>query len=111
MACRLFNRSAHVLSVDLRGGAVLQLAPGATSEAMREELLYDNLFLPQWEREGLIARLPARFEEVLVREGGVAKEQAKPSPQPQAQSDAEPQASERRKAAKKSAASKKRQSS
>lgn len=70
MACRLHNRSQHPLRVDLRGGKTLQLAPGETSAPLREELLYDNMFLPQWEREGLVMRLPARFAEVLEREAG-----------------------------------------
>jgi hypothetical protein len=72
MACRLLNRSKHVLRIDMRGGATLQLAPGATSDPLREELLYENLFLAQWERDGVVARLPARFDEVLAREASAA---------------------------------------
>jgi hypothetical protein len=64
MACRLCNRSSQPLRIDLRGGRTLVLAPGATSAALLEEQLYDNMFLPRWEREGLVVRLPARFSEV-----------------------------------------------
>lgn len=64
MACRLVNCSAQALRIDLRGGTTLQLPPGATSPALPEELLYDNMFLSQWERDGLIARVPAKFAEV-----------------------------------------------
>jgi hypothetical protein len=66
MACRLSNRSAQTLRIDLRGGASLLLAPGATSAALLEEQLYDNMFLAQWEREGWLVRLPARAAEVGV---------------------------------------------
>jgi hypothetical protein len=72
MACRLHNRSKHVLRIDMRGGTALQLAPGATSDPLREELLYENMFLPQWEREGMVVRLSARFDEVLAREATAA---------------------------------------
>jgi len=68
MACRLFNRSGELLRIDLRGGETLQLAPGATSQPLREELLYENLFLPQWERAGLVLRLPARFADIQEME-------------------------------------------
>ena len=81
MACRLFNCSPNLLRIDLRGGETLHLAPGATSAPLREELLYENQFLPRWERTGVIARLPARFEEVQRYETHVAEAQAaKPSP-------------------------------
>lgn len=64
MAFRLCNRAPHPLRIDLRGGKTLVLAPGATSAALPEEQLYDNMFLANWERQGLVARLPARFSEV-----------------------------------------------
>jgi len=74
MACRLVNCSKQSLRIDLRGGATLQLAPGTTSPALPEELLYDNMFLPKWERDGLIVRVPAKFAEV-----GAAKAAATPA--------------------------------
>jgi hypothetical protein len=64
MACRLCNRSSQPIRVDLRGGGVLNLAPGATSPALLEEQLYDNMFLAKWERDGTIVRLPSKFSEV-----------------------------------------------
>lgn len=67
MACRLVNCSSQLLRVDLRGGGALQLSPGATSAALPEEQLYDNMFLREWEREGLVTRLPARFAEVATQ--------------------------------------------
>lgn len=81
MACRLFNSSAHPLRIDLRGGETLHLAPGATSGPLREELLYDNQFVSSWERTGMLARLPARFEEVQQHETQQTEaKQAKPVP-------------------------------
>jgi len=79
MAVRLFNRHTHPLHVDLRGGETLPLAPGETSRALLEELLYDNQHLPQWEAAGWIVRLPARFAE------------AQPPPQPEAKPPEEPE--------------------
>lgn len=64
MALRLINQYRHPLRIDLRGGGALVLAPGQRSEALREELLYDNCNLPQWERQGWVTRVPARFAEV-----------------------------------------------
>ena len=64
MALRLINHHQHPLRIDLRGGQALVLAPGQRSEALREELLYDNCHLREWERAGWIARVPARFVEV-----------------------------------------------
>jgi hypothetical protein len=83
MACRLYNRSKQLLRIDLRGGVTLQLAPGAMSAALPEEQLYDNMFVQQWEREGLIARLPARYSEV-----GIAPAARKPDERKRAASDA-----------------------
>jgi hypothetical protein len=67
MACRLCNRSSQPIRVDLRGGGVLHLAPGATSPALLEEQLYDNMFLPKWERDGTVVRLPSKFSEVAAK--------------------------------------------
>jgi hypothetical protein len=64
MAVRLINLHRQPLRIDLRGGEVLLLASGQRSAALREELLYDNCHLPEWERSGWIARVPARMREV-----------------------------------------------
>ena len=79
MACRLVNRTAQPIRVDLRGGQVLLLAPGAMSPALPEEQLYDNMFLPKWEREGSIQRLPARFADVGAKLAAVEKKPARKS--------------------------------
>lgn len=63
MAVRLFNRHTHPLHVDLRGGDTLVLPPQGTSPALLEELLYDNPNLREWEANGWLVRLPARFAE------------------------------------------------
>jgi hypothetical protein len=63
MACRLLNLHHSVLHVDLRGGHRLVLAPGARSAVLREEWLYDNHHLADWERAGWIQRLPARLSD------------------------------------------------
>jgi hypothetical protein len=59
MAYRLRNCSAQVLRVDLRGGDTLLLAAGALSPVLREELLYDNVFVAQWQQQGWLVRVPA----------------------------------------------------
>lgn len=64
MACRLINLSQQPLRVDLRGGDLLVIAPGHTSRALREELLYDNHNIGEWERAGIVTRVPARLSEV-----------------------------------------------
>lgn len=64
MACRLFNLHTQPLRVDLRGGEVLVLPPGTRSAALREESLYDNPNVPEWERAGWLRREPARLGEV-----------------------------------------------
>lgn len=64
MACRLINLSQQPLRVDLRGGGLLVIAPGHTSRALREELLYDNHNIGEWERAGIVTRVPARLSEV-----------------------------------------------
>jgi len=63
MAVRLINRHQQPLRIDLRGGGVLLLAAGQRSAVLREELLYDNCHLPDWERVGWISRVPARLSE------------------------------------------------
>ncbi len=66
MAVRLINLHPAPLRVDLRGGGVLLLATGERSGALREELLYDNCHLAEWERAGWVQRIPARMSEVLA---------------------------------------------
>jgi len=69
MALRLTNTGTLPLTVDLRGGGEpLRLGAGETSPPLREELLYGHPFLAQWEAAGLVARLPARMDDVLRRE-------------------------------------------
>jgi hypothetical protein len=70
MACRLINLCTQPLRVDLRGGGELLLRPGERSAALREELLYDNLHIAQWERAGWLLREPARMSDVRAREEG-----------------------------------------
>ena len=83
MAVRLLNLHHATLRIDLRGGEVLVLERGARSAALREELLYDNHHLAEWERAGWIARMPARMQEVLDAEAPAE------APEPaQAQADA-----------------------
>lgn len=72
MALRLVNLHAHPLRVELRGGGVLMLAPGARSAALREELLYDNDHVAEWERAGWLRRLPARMSDVAADEAAAA---------------------------------------
>ena len=89
MACRLFNRHKHPLYIDLRGGETLALAPGETSRALLEELLYDNQHLPQWEAAGWIVRLPARFAET---QGPAPEAEAEaPAEEAEEESDTEPE--------------------
>lgn len=77
MACRLVNLHTQPLRIDLRGGSVLVLPPGARSPALREELLYDNHHLVDWERSGWLRRLAARMSEVRA-EAAAAKQTAAP---------------------------------
>jgi len=72
MACRLVNLHKYPLSIDLRGGDTLVLAPGQTSHALLEELLYDNHRRPGWEAAGWVARLPAKFAETQPQAAGAA---------------------------------------
>jgi hypothetical protein len=63
MACRLVNLHKQPLRIDLRGGETLVLPAGQTSRVLREELLYDNFHVRDWEKAGLLARVPARLTE------------------------------------------------
>jgi hypothetical protein len=72
MAVRLINLHQKPLRVDLRGGNSFLLASGQRSVALREELLYDNCHLSEWERAGWISRVPASMSEVLAGHAAVA---------------------------------------
>jgi|KBSSwiStaDraftv2_1062776.scaffolds.fasta_scaffold3699011_1 hypothetical protein len=87
MACRLVNLHKFPLSIDLRGGETLVLAPGQTSRALLEESLYHNQHLPGWEAAGWVARLPAKFADTQPPPG-VEKEL------PEAKASAEDEAPE-----------------
>jgi hypothetical protein len=56
------------LRIELRGGAIFMLAPDQHSPPLREEQLYDNPHLGDWERLGWLQRLPAKMSEVLAYE-------------------------------------------
>lgn len=73
MAYRLMNTGKHPLRVDLRGEPSLYLEPGAVSRPLREELLYHNPYLHEWERTGVVQRMPASMKEVLDDEAARAK--------------------------------------
>ena len=65
MACRLLNlHPTQALRIDLRGGFVLTVEAGARSAALREEWLYDNHHIADWERAGWLQRVPARLADV-----------------------------------------------
>ncbi|AKC86777.1 hypothetical protein [Pseudoxanthomonas suwonensis] len=68
MACRIVNLHPHPLRIDLRGGEVLFLAHNERSRALREEALYDNHYVAEWERAGWLRRVPARMGEVRAEE-------------------------------------------
>jgi hypothetical protein len=72
MAFRLVNLHPHPLRVELRGGGTLVLPPGARSIALREELLYDNDHVAEWEHAGWLRRLPARMSDVAADEAAAA---------------------------------------
>jgi hypothetical protein len=93
MACRLINLHKYPLSIDLRGGDTLVLAPGQTSHALLEELLYDNHHLPGWEAAGWVARLPAKFADTQPQTAAEDAE-AKPAEEPadEAEDEAEDEA-------------------
>src|SRR5688500_14509635 len=65
MAIRLRNTSAAPLNVELGPEESFVLAPGATSQALREEALYYNDYVAEWERRGMIVRVPEKMKEVL----------------------------------------------
>jgi hypothetical protein len=65
MAYRLRNTSKHTICIDLANGEKRYLESNRVSEPLREELLYGNCYLPHWERQGIIVRLPAKMSEVL----------------------------------------------
>jgi hypothetical protein len=69
MACRLQNLSSLPLTVDLRGGAALTLAPAQLSPPLRDEDLAGNVFIGDWQQRGWLARVPIKFEELLRHEG------------------------------------------
>lgn len=72
MACRIQNLSPHRLALDLRGGEVLHLDPGQVSRPLREEALYGNIYLPQWQSRGLVRWLKASMADVLAIENPAA---------------------------------------
>ncbi|HEX6912837.1 MAG TPA: hypothetical protein VF142_20685 [Longimicrobium sp.] len=68
MALRLMNTGKHPLTVDLRGGEAVVLAPGETSPPLREEGLYGHPHLSAWVAAGVVQRRPARMDDVLEHE-------------------------------------------
>jgi hypothetical protein len=68
MGVRLHNPGRHPIRVELRGGKQLYLESGQTSPPLRRELLYDNPFVTDWIRRGLLQERDARWEEVLEAE-------------------------------------------
>jgi hypothetical protein len=104
MACRLKNTGTAPLRVDLADGGLLYLEPRATSGPLREELLYGNVYLADWERRGLVTRLAASMSEVRQAEGSAVHVPDAPAgaPAASAESPAEsPAATARRAAARK----------
>jgi hypothetical protein len=93
MACRLQNLSSQPLTVDLRGGAALTLAPAQLSPPLRDEDLAGNVFIGDWQRRGWLARVPIKYDELLRHEGRWPEEpKAEEAPQdaqaPRAEDDA-----------------------
>lgn len=84
MAYRLLNCCDQALRVDLRGGETLLLEAGALSPVLREELLYDNVFVEQWLGQGLLQRLPASLSEAEVAAEPVPEEIADEQTDPEA---------------------------
>lgn len=78
MACRIQNMTGRDLILDLRGGE-MYVAARATSPPLREELLYDNVHLPELIRNGAVRVLRARMVEVLEHEGGALEAAAEPA--------------------------------
>lgn len=73
MACRIHNLGKHRLALDLRGGQVIYIEPNQISPPLREELLYENVHLPQWLKQGLVKKIDAKMAEVVEYESGEAK--------------------------------------
>jgi hypothetical protein len=73
MACRIKNTGKHTLSIDLAGGATLYLKPGETSRALREELLYHNVYVSGWLKQGLAQWIDIPMSEVHAEEQGGAR--------------------------------------
>jgi len=73
MACRIVNLHTQPLHIDLRGGDRLLLASGEWSSVLREEQLYDNHHLDQWERAGWVRRIPARMSELHAEQAAAAQ--------------------------------------
>jgi predicted flap endonuclease-1-like 5' DNA nuclease len=68
MAYRLQNLTRHPLRLELAGGGVMHVPPGATSPPLREEALYGNPYVADWIRDGTVRRSEARWEDVLEAE-------------------------------------------
>ena len=75
MACRIVNLHSQPLHIDLRGGDRLLLAQGERSPVLREEQLYDNHHLGDWERAGWVRRIPARMRELRAEQEAQARPQ------------------------------------
>lgn len=68
MASRIKNYAKHILCVDLVGEEPLYLRPGEVSRPLRDEHLAANPYLSEWEKAGVIERIPVRMSEVLAEE-------------------------------------------
>ena len=99
MAIRLINFHGKPLRIELRGGGALVLGAGQRSRALREELLYDNTHVPEWERQGWIKRIRASWQDVLDDDAAAAapaaaaaapKPAGKKSPKPAAKKSPKP---------------------
>lgn len=106
MACRIQNLTGRDLILDLRGGE-MYVAARATSPPLREELLYDNVHLPELIRAGAVRVLSARMAEVLEYEGAAGAAQAQAAEPAAGQPAGGEQAEEKKKQAGKAAAKKK----
>jgi hypothetical protein len=79
MACKIQNLSKYRLSVDLRGGERIVLNPSQISHPLREEVLYGNPYMPEWQRKGVVRITPAKMAEVDAYEGRAPAPAAKPA--------------------------------
>ena len=68
MAFRIRNTGRHLLRLDLRNGESVSLRPGESSRPLREELLYANPYLVDWEARGLVTREAVSMTEVREHE-------------------------------------------